>query len=585
MQQVGRYRILSQLGRGAMGVVYLAEDPLLNRQVAIKTLSLDDPAKKDVLHDFLLRDARAAAALSHPNIVNVFDVVAEADAAYLVMEYVAGETLAARLGREGRPHLDFSMTVLRQMASALDYTHARGVIHRDIKPGNVMIDAAGNAKIMDFGIARISDAHTVAPTGTVLGTVEYMAPEQIKGEPIDGRADQFSLATVAYQMLTGRTPFGHQTFTTLVYKLVHEVPPPACTANDALPPSVDSVLARALSKSPAERFGTCGEFAAALALAVSSGANLQPTTATLVHPAPPPARSRSRQNAGLLAGAVIGAVILAGGTLLWKPWARRNTSVSPPATNVALSTPAAPPVVPTSAAKVDTAAAKPEPGRRSGTAERVSPAAEAPSKTRSAHPAAAQPQPPEDDDELSASQAEPDEASLPKPVIGAFQEGQQALNSGQYAAAVAALSKAINLHPKFVRAYMLRGLAHQKQGETEAAIADYSEVITLKPRNVVALAQRGACYAHLQQDDRALADYNRALQIRPDFPQALNGRGSILLKRNDTTGAIRDFSEAIRAHPELPPAYQNRARARRAAGDTAGAAADVAAAQKLRHQP
>jgi serine/threonine protein kinase len=254
-----------------MGVVYLAEDPLLNRQVAIKTIDLgvDDPGEREFLHNRLLRDARAAAALSHPNIVSVYDVLEEGDTAYVVMEYVAGESLAGRLKNGPRPDLETTVGMLRQMAAALDYTHSRGVIHRDIKPGNVMIDTGGTAKIMDFGIARISDTRTVTPTGMVMGTVEYMAPEQIKGETVDGRADQFSLAAVAYQMMTGSTLFGQHTLATLTYKIVHETPQPVTARNAALPAAVDAVLAKALAKLPTERYATCSEFIESLSGALS----------------------------------------------------------------------------------------------------------------------------------------------------------------------------------------------------------------------------------------------------------------------------------------------------------------------------
>ena len=177
VEQVGRYKIKGQLGRGAMGVVYLADDPLLNRQAAIKTVDLaaDDAGQREFLRTRLLRDARAAAGLTHPNIVGVFDVVEEGDSAYLVMEYVAGETLAAALDRRTIPDPAFTVRVLRDMAAALDYTHARGIVHRDIKPANVMIDPTQTAKIMDFGIARIADTRTMTPTGMVMGTIEYMS--------------------------------------------------------------------------------------------------------------------------------------------------------------------------------------------------------------------------------------------------------------------------------------------------------------------------------------------------------------------------------------------------------------------------
>jgi serine/threonine protein kinase len=177
-QTFGRYTVSGQLGRGAMGVVYLASDPMLNRQVAVKTVDLgvEDPEEREFLRARLLRDARAAAVLKHPNIVSIYDVFEEGERAYLVMEYVEGESLAAQLKRNALPDYSTTLKVLRQIADALDYTHAHGVIHRDIKPANVMIDLAGTAKIMDFGIARITDTRTCTPTGMVMGTVEYMAP-------------------------------------------------------------------------------------------------------------------------------------------------------------------------------------------------------------------------------------------------------------------------------------------------------------------------------------------------------------------------------------------------------------------------
>ena len=272
-EQVGRYRILSQLGRGGMGVVYLAEDPLLHRKVAIKMLdlSVDEGSQKEFLQDRLLRDARAAAALSHPNIVSIHDVLEEGGAAYVVMEYLAGESLAAYLKHDPLPEPAFVVKVLRAMAAGLDYTHGCGIVHRDIKPANAMFDAVGTLKILDFGIARLSDASTATPTGMVIGTVQYMAPEQIKGEKLDGRADQFSLAAVAYQMMTGSTLFGYHTLATLTYKIVNEMPPPMQTRNASLPATVDVVVAKALSKSPDGRFPSCSAFVDALDAALSGG--------------------------------------------------------------------------------------------------------------------------------------------------------------------------------------------------------------------------------------------------------------------------------------------------------------------------
>ena len=366
-QTFGRYTVVGQLGRGAMGVVYLASDPLLNRQVAVKTVDLgvDDPTEREFLRDRLLRDARAAAVLKHPNIVGIHDVFEDGGRAYLVMEYVEGDTLSARLKTNPQPDPAVILQVLRQMADALDYTHSRGVVHRDIKPANVMIDSAGTAKIMDFGIARITDSRTSTPTGMVMGTVEYMAPEQIRGEATDGRADQFALAVVAYQMMTGSTLFGPQTMATLTYKIVHETPPLPSTRNAALPRGVDAVLAKALSKTPAERFTNCAEFVRALAQAFSGApppvAVAEPTqpVTSASQPAVPAKRSRSA-----VLAVVVAVVALGGALAFWKPWNRTpppiaevavipQTTTPVPTTEPVTQPPVAPPEAPSTRCRAE----------------------------------------------------------------------------------------------------------------------------------------------------------------------------------------------------------------------------------------
>jgi serine/threonine protein kinase len=196
IEQVGRYRIERELGRGGMGVVYLADDPMLGRKVAIKTVHFEitDAGQRKYLQTQLLRDARASAGLSHPNVVNVHDVIESEDTTYLVMEYIAGETLASRMQRSPAPDAAWLLRVLRDIAAALDYTHRKGLVHRDVKPGNVMIDQHARVRIMDFGLARSSEQRAATGSGMVAGTIQYMSPEQIRGDALDGRADQFSMA-------------------------------------------------------------------------------------------------------------------------------------------------------------------------------------------------------------------------------------------------------------------------------------------------------------------------------------------------------------------------------------------------------
>jgi eukaryotic-like serine/threonine-protein kinase len=246
-----------------------------------------------------------------------------------------------------------TLSVLRQMTDALDYTHGQGVIHRDIKPANVMIDSTGTAKIMDFGIARITDTRTSTPTGMVMGTVEYMAPEQILAEAVDGRADQFALGIVAYKMMTGSTLFGPNTIATLTYKLVHEAHPPPCTRNSALPPEVDGVLAKARAKSPAARFASCCGFVDVLERAYSGAPTASiasPAAVMGAQPEPAVATTRTPRSRPAVVAAAAAVLLLGSGLamIIWKPWDRAPRV---PAAVVAV-TPAVPTPVPAKQADV-----------------------------------------------------------------------------------------------------------------------------------------------------------------------------------------------------------------------------------------
>ena len=271
MERIGRYEILSELGRGAMGVVYLARDPKIGRDVAIKTIKLADKAAEDeveALRNRLVREAQSAGKLSHPGIVTIYDVDEEEGVSYIAMEYVRGQTLEHKLRDEGRlEDLDFVAHVLAETAEALDYAHGKGIIHRDVKPGNVMLADDGAVKIMDFGIARVGSTK-LTQTGTVMGTPSYMSPEQVKGDELDGRSDEFSLGVIAYEMLTGKKPFHGDNLTSVIYKIVSTMPEPTTVASPWIAPGVDSVVLKALSKEPAERFASCTEFAEAFRAAV-----------------------------------------------------------------------------------------------------------------------------------------------------------------------------------------------------------------------------------------------------------------------------------------------------------------------------
>jgi serine/threonine protein kinase len=271
IRNIARYLVVRELGRGGMGVVLEARDPLIGRTVAIKTIRLDafagSPDTKS-LQDSLLREARAAGALSHPGIVIVHDFGVYDNLTYIAMEYVDGPTLQRKLTIDGQIERKEAVDLLRQIAVALDYAHAAGVVHRDVKPGNIMLQRGTLVKITDFGIAKVSTTHQLIHTGTVVGTPAYMAPEQIRALPVGGRSDQFSLAVVAFEMLTGVRPFRAKSMPELVHQVVYGERPSARAANPALSPVADAVFYRGLANLPEDRYESCMEFVRGLEAAL-----------------------------------------------------------------------------------------------------------------------------------------------------------------------------------------------------------------------------------------------------------------------------------------------------------------------------
>jgi eukaryotic-like serine/threonine-protein kinase len=267
-KRFGRYEVVGELGRGAMGVVYKARDPQIDRMVAVKTVSLrghDAEAEKEYRARFL-NEAQAAGRLHHPGIVSVFDVGEDSESGdpYIVLEYVSGEALNRVLARERKLPLSRALYIAEEVALALDYAHEQGVTHRDIKPGNILITEDGHAKIADFGIAKLNLAHFTLP-GRLLGTPAYMAPEQLAGEGVDGRSDLFSLGVILYAMVTGHSPFQGDSATTICFKVTNREPVPASALDLELPRVLDAVIGRAMAKDPAKRYQRGAEFADDLA--------------------------------------------------------------------------------------------------------------------------------------------------------------------------------------------------------------------------------------------------------------------------------------------------------------------------------
>jgi serine/threonine protein kinase len=260
-EKFGRFKVLDQLGRGAMGIVYRAQDDMLMRTVAIKTVALTGSSKERDGHEArFLQEARAAGALNHPAIITIYDVGREGDTAFIAMELVEGRDLRDLIA-------DVAITPSRAVAIAasvaegLAFAHERGIVHRDIKPGNIMVLDDGRVKIMDFGIARLTEPAVKTQTGVLLGSPQYMAPEQIIGQPLDHRADIFSLGLVLYEMLTGTKAFQGEDIPELTFKVANlPAAPPTHLAPD-LPPVIDFIVARALKKRPDDRYANATELA------------------------------------------------------------------------------------------------------------------------------------------------------------------------------------------------------------------------------------------------------------------------------------------------------------------------------------
>ncbi len=288
-QRLGRYQVRRVLGQGAMGVVYLGEDPVIGRPVAIKVIrSFAGLSEADLKlrQERFEREFKSAGSLSHPHIVTVYDVGQDRDSAFIAMEFVPGETLEDVL-EAGRHLTPKEVAELgRALGGALDYAHSRDIVHRDIKPANILLDAEGTPKLSDFGIAKLSTTQATT-VGAVVGTPAYMSPEQITGDRLTGASDQFSMAVVLYQVLTGEQPFSGDNPTTMMYRIIHKAPVPPRQLNGSLPEAVDAVLLRAMAKNPEERYPSCTDLAEALA-----GALGLPSAA----PAPP-AVDRNAQTA------------------------------------------------------------------------------------------------------------------------------------------------------------------------------------------------------------------------------------------------------------------------------------------------
>ena len=476
LTHIGRYNIESELGRGAMGVVFKAFDPLVERTVAVKTIPLDVEGPALLVHRLQL-EAKSVGQLEHPNIVTLYDAGEANGLFYIAMQFIQGETLEDRIRRQRWFSLHEIQGFVRQICSALDYAHQHGVIHRDIKPSNIMITPDGVVKLTDFGIAKHVGGTTTA--GLIMGTPSYMSPEQALGKPLDGRSDIFSLGSILYELISGEQAFPGTNASTVMYRIVHEPPSPITALQPGLDPALEGIVFRALAKQPEQRYQTCDELAATLDRYVPAGAPAdQPTAPNLLSVSRPPGASTASQPAvgtrtplrlrliWSASACLLILLILAGvwgGMQLRRPGAKAPTSAtgttatsttSSSETRDAVSVPA-PTTTPTAVATSKSEPLKSPPGTSAATSQ-VPPS---PSPVR--NPAVKAP---------AMARTQPDSAASPRGIAGTPPRPAVAPPAGQ-------------TQPQTFKGYMLTGDLAFQQSRYEDALAAYSKAHQLEPNN------------------------------------------------------------------------------------------------------
>jgi hypothetical protein len=346
--EIGSYRIVEKIGSGGMGVVYKAIDTQLDRVVAVKALNPEFSANPTLLERFRT-EARAQAQLNHPNLATLYALLVDEGAAYMVMEFVDGETFHEIVARRGPIPAAEAVPLFRQALAGIGHAHRLGIVHRDIKPSNIMLNREGVVKVMDFGLAKVAGSHGVTRTGTRLGTAYYMSPEQILAKPVDARSDIYSLGATLYEILAGHAPFRADSEFEILNDHVNTPPPPPTSLQPQIPSGIEHAVMKALAKDPDSRFQTADQFSAALE---HSEAFYQAATAADPTPVEPGRRiavvprSFWSTRRKLLAGGGGALACLLAAWLIFRPQPKPQFTVqAPPRPMAAAPVPAAPPVV------------------------------------------------------------------------------------------------------------------------------------------------------------------------------------------------------------------------------------------------
>jgi len=587
--KLGQYQLHERIGSGGMGAVYRAMQTGLEREVAVKVLPPSLAMEPGYAARFT-REAKTSAALEHPHIIPIYDYGTQDDISYIVMRLLTGGTLkdrlnAALLNGEPLPSLETVITLLRQLADALDYAHSRGVIHRDIKPGNVMFDNRSDVFLVDFGIAKLTQATTqLTGDSMMMGTPAYMSPEQWMGQDLTPAADQYSLAVLVYNMLTGRGPFEAPTPYAMMHQHIHEpVPPPQLLRAD-VPLTVNMVLERALAKEAGSRFPSIRDFATAFEDAARGVPTIPPplvvdhlpdekptlplpAPAPVVIPRPKPERTLPSQSTEPTAKParrswvwaislllLVGMIVLL--IALFRPPATDNPDSNLPTLMLLPSTsPTGSGDQTPSLTNTDVALVLPDITQTqtslAATLTRTIGETLTPFATSSRVPIP-----------TALPSATPTPTRRPTltprptftPTLDAtyyFNLGVEAAAAGDYATAISYFDIALALDPNYTDAYYQRGFAYYVSGDPNTAYNDYTAAISLDAAYWPAYASRGQVVYDWGDYPSALADYSQAIALNPDYPYTYHSRGLAYVAVGDSDSALADYTRCI----ELDPSY------------------------------
>lgn len=555
---ISHYEVTHKLGAGGIGEVYAARDTLLGRTVAVKILQSSRALTEESRSRFL-QEARAASALNHPYIVTIYDVVRDGDGDCIVMELVDGETLGARIARGPIPP-DDALSIVSQIAEALATAHARGIIHRDLKPANVMLTPSGRVKILDFGLAKLMaagdeldpDSPTSPRTlaGQLVGTPAYMSPEQIRGEPLDGRSDIFSLGSILFEMLTGRRAFAADSLVAMIHVIAYGQLP--AEELRGVPDEVTDLVRRMTARSPEDRIQSAAELRVA-AETLRAGGTLELTPRSSRSPAPP---GRPRRTTAL--AALLGVVILA--TALMLLWQRRQVL---PEKAVVAAAPAATMQLPRTAQEHVRYGNQllATPWRKDfvdKAIEQFQLAVKIDERHASAH------------------------AGLS---VAYWRKFRQSNDHAWLDRATANAAHAVELDPQLAAAHIALGTAKVSRGELDAAREELNKAVVLDPANASAHRWLAEVAAKSKDREAAEAGFRKAVALRPQEPELLNALGSFLYANARYDEAAKTFQQSIDLAPDNMASYRNLSAVLHQKGDYPGAARVLQRSLELEPNP